>query len=82
MRTNYKCTDCGNFVPHRHMHDCAHGIAGTHMAGSERFECSLCGHRTHANQPGADLFPFVLDVPPRRDVSVAQSSTEGPTCKT
>lgn len=26
----------------RHVHDCVHGIPGTHMEGSERFECE-CG---------------------------------------
>lgn len=42
------------------MHDTAHGISGTHMAGSERFECTICGATTRASDrvPG---FTFILD---------------------
>lgn len=54
------CRGCGNLVPHRHMHDAAHGIYGTHMAGSERFECSGCGLRTLASDK-VDGFEFILD---------------------
>lgn len=38
-----RCDYCERDTPHRHMHDCAHGIPETHMAGSERFECEHCG---------------------------------------
>lgn len=50
------CSSCGERREFRHMHDTAHGIAGTHMAGSERFECSVCGTTYYA----ADGAPFPL----------------------
>lgn len=36
-----KCPKCGG-TEFRHLHDTAHGIPGTHMSGSERFECVEC----------------------------------------
>lgn len=59
-----KCTACGIDRPHRHMHDCAHGIPETHMEGSERFECVHCGKSTHVNdEPRNPDFVFILDKP-------------------
>lgn len=43
------------------MHDCAHGLAETHMHGSERFVCTVCDLPTFAYSEGADRFTFVLD---------------------
>lgn len=43
------------------MHDAAHGISGTHMSGSERFECRLCGNKVFVGSPGAEAFKFILD---------------------
>ena len=37
------CPQCKQESRFRHLHDTAHGIEGTHMAGSERFECAFCG---------------------------------------
>jgi hypothetical protein len=51
-----ECFGCGNVTAHRHLHDCAHGIAETHMVGSERFVCELCGHVTRADSDGAERF--------------------------
>lgn len=56
----FKCRQCNDVTEHTHMHNAAHGIPGTHMSGSERFVCSVCGCTTHAdNNPGD--FIFVLD---------------------
>ena len=67
---HYKCDGCGNITLHNHLHDTAHGIAETHMVGSERFRCADCGHETYANTTVAEKFPFVLDVPPKKGVPV------------
>jgi hypothetical protein len=54
------CRKCEDVTPHRHLHDTAHGVAGTHMEGTERFVCSECGCTTYAfNNPGT--FTFTLD---------------------
>jgi hypothetical protein len=55
------CSRCGSVGKHRHVHDCAHGIPETHMDGSERFECTLCGHAVTAGDREAARFPFMLD---------------------
>jgi hypothetical protein len=56
-----ECFGCGNVTAHQHLHDCAHGIAETHMVGSERFVCELCGHVTRVGSDGAERFPFTFD---------------------
>jgi hypothetical protein len=56
-----ECFGCGNVTAHRHVHDCAHDIPETHMAGSERFVCELCEHVTFAGSDGASRFPFTFD---------------------
>jgi DNA-binding transcriptional regulator LsrR (DeoR family) len=57
-----ECFGCGKITAHRHVHDCAHGIpAETHMAGTERFVCELCGHVTQAGSGGAERFSFTFD---------------------
>ena len=56
-----ECFGCGKVTAHRHLRDCAHEIAETHMAGTERFVCELCGHTTFANSEGASRFPFAFD---------------------
>jgi len=56
-----KCPNCGEFVTFKHMHDCAHGIAETHMAGTERHECPECEKR-YFKSDGEQLgFIYVLD---------------------
>jgi hypothetical protein len=57
----HHCLSCAAVTPHLHLHDCAHGIPETHMAGSERFQCVPCGRITLAHSPDADTFSFVLD---------------------
>jgi hypothetical protein len=68
--SHYACTGCGNVTLHAHLHNTAHGIAETHMAGSERFICMDCSHHTWAWDADANRFPFVLDVPPKKGVPV------------
>ena len=46
----------------KHLHDTAHGIPSTHMAGSERFECACgfyAGTKEEAEKNGLN---FVMDV--------------------
>ncbi len=61
MTISHHCLSCGATTEHRHLHDTAHGMPGTHMAGSERFECCGCGRVTFAHSAGGDTFRFVLD---------------------
>lgn len=56
-----KCPRCEYTCEFRHLHDAAHGIEGTHMTGSERFECSNCRHNIFAGYPGSEQFTFILD---------------------
>lgn len=53
-------SSCGNETL-RHMHNAAHGIPGTHMSGSERFECE-CGFYVGNWEDAEKLgLNFVLD---------------------
>lgn len=45
-----------------HRHDEAHGIAGTHMAGSERFECAVCRHVLTREEAKSFGLKYVLDI--------------------
>src|SRR5262249_5287370 len=56
-----ECFGCGKVTSHEHSHDCAPGIPGTHIVGSERFVCVLCKHVTFAGSDGASRFPFTFD---------------------
>ena len=56
-----ECVGCGKVTAHRHIHDCAHDIPKTHMAGTEKFVCELCEHVTRAGSGGAERFPFTFD---------------------
>ena len=54
------CPICGS-TELVHLHDTAHGIAGTHMAGTERYSCPACSkvfRREEADQYG---LTFILD---------------------
>lgn len=58
----YDCVKCGQYTLHHHLHNTAYDIPATHIAGSERFKCTECGHITWAGDLGAiDNFPFTLD---------------------
>lgn len=56
-----RCVRCDKDTEHSHWHDCAHGIVGTHMSGSERWRCDSCGLATFANGENAERFQFTLD---------------------
>lgn len=44
-----------------HIHNCAHGIPGTHMEGSERFICKECEKVIYITE-GKELgFNYILD---------------------
>ncbi|MBR1150133.1 hypothetical protein [Bradyrhizobium sp. JYMT SZCCT0428] len=57
----HHCLTCAATTYHWHLHDTAHGIPETHMAGSERFVCKPCKRTTFAIDAGSVAFPFVLD---------------------
>jgi hypothetical protein len=56
-----ECFGCDKVTSHEHFHDCTPGLSETHIAGSERFVCVLCGHVTFAGSEGASRFPFTFD---------------------
>jgi DNA-directed RNA polymerase subunit RPC12/RpoP len=55
------CPKCGKITEHDHVHNEAYGIAGTHMAGSERYECRECGHALYAEEGSLQGLDYVLD---------------------
>jgi hypothetical protein len=52
-------TCCGKRM--RHEHDCAHGMPGTHMSGTERYRCTVCNKTLYAKDKVKGLV-FILDV--------------------
>ena len=53
------CPDCGDGLWHGH--DEAHGLSGTHMGGSERYECRQCD-KTWYKKDGEEIgLKFILD---------------------
>jgi hypothetical protein len=65
----HHCLGCNTITYHWHLHDTAHGIPETHLAGSERFQCKECKRTTFAHSPDADLFTFVLDGRAQRTIA-------------
>ena len=55
------CAKCKRPTKHLHLHDQAHGLTGTHMVGSERYECIICGRSLYHGSVGAEQLQFVLD---------------------
>ncbi len=55
------CPKCKTEADFKHIHNCAHGIRETHMAGSERYECSQCGYTIYKSEGEGLGFIFVLD---------------------
>lgn len=55
------CPRCEDGIEFKHMHDCAHGIPDTHMAGSERYECPSCAYAIHAGEGKGMGLNFVLE---------------------
>jgi DNA-directed RNA polymerase subunit RPC12/RpoP len=56
-----QCDNCKKETEHHHQHSEVHAVSGTHLAGTERFKCSECGHTTFKNDLGAEKFTFILD---------------------
>lgn len=57
------CETCNDTTEHRHMHDTAHGLEQTHMAGTERFQCTECNHSVYKAEGARRGFAdkFILD---------------------
>lgn len=55
------CPKCEKETERRHMHDSAYGIAETHMAGSERYECVECGYHMKKEEAEKQGLEFILD---------------------
>ena len=43
------CPECKKMTEHTYLHNTAHGIPGTHMVGSERYECNECSYKMFRN---------------------------------
>jgi len=56
-----RCEGCRKETTHRHVHDTAYGIEGTHMAGSERYECTVCGRAMRKEESLEKGLNFILD---------------------
>ena len=56
-----KCPKCKKETEHRHMHDTAHGISETHMVGSERYECRICGYSMYKKEGEKQGLKYILD---------------------
>ena len=54
------CPECGGSDKPKHLHELVHGLPGTHMGGTERFECS-CGHWFTRAECADRGFKFILD---------------------
>lgn len=55
------CPKCKKKTEHKHMHDAAHGIPETHIAGSERYVCVECGYVMRKEEGEKQGLKFVLD---------------------
>lgn len=56
------CPNCHEAVDEfDHLHNTAHGIPGTHMAGSERFHCPECGVALTREQATALGLKYEID---------------------
>ncbi len=55
-----KCPKCSNDTL-QHLHDCAHGLPMTHMAGSERFECECGFHAVDKDEAEKNGLEFIMD---------------------
>ena len=59
--TRVFCSHCKTETVHQHLHDAAHGIPETHMSGSERYECEVCGRSLFKGDPETRDLQFILD---------------------
>ena len=56
-----QCPKCKKETVHHHMHSTAHGIDGTHMAGSENYTCDDCGYKMFKSEGEKQGLKYVLD---------------------
>ena len=56
-----ECPRCEKTTEHTHRHYAVHGIPGTHMAGSEHYECVECGYAMYFKEGEKQGLKFVLD---------------------
>ncbi len=56
------CPNCGQKSGFYHQHDCAHGIAETHMVGTERYECKACKYKFFKTEGELHGFKYICDV--------------------
>ena len=62
MPQKIRCKVCRKETVHRHLHDSLADFPGeTHMAGSERYECSACGHAIYRKEGDKKGLKFFLD---------------------
>lgn len=59
--TKVMCPCCRKETEHRHLHNTAYDIWGTHMAGTERYECVECKNEIFKNQAQGLSLTFALD---------------------
>ena len=55
-----KCPKCQGEI-FWHGHNSPYGLAGAHMAGSERYTCKSCNYSIYAGEGKKLGFVFVLD---------------------
>ena len=55
------CPECKKITNHIYLHNAAHGIPGTHMVGSERYECIECGYKMFKQEGIEKGLEFFLD---------------------
>ncbi len=55
------CPKCKKKTEHSHRHECAHGIEGTHMDGSEHYQCKECEYIMFKKEAETQGLQFVLD---------------------
>lgn len=55
------CPKCKKETEHVHIHTCPYGIAGAHIAGTERYECKECGYAMFKEEGTSQGLEFVLD---------------------
>ena len=60
------CSSCGTETEFRHRHDKFNGDPGTHVVGTERFECQSCGKVFYAADGAPPPLKFILDKEPQK----------------
>lgn len=55
------CSHCNKRAEWKHLHDCAYGMEGTHMSGSERYQCQRCKKSLYAIEGKAHGMNFFCD---------------------